>query len=286
VSDLVGILNIDKPQGWTSHDVVARVRRLAGQKRVGHAGTLDPLATGVLPVLLGRATRLMDLIQGGTKTYIAEVRLGAATSTDDTEGEIVAQAPVPPLASSTVEAALDRFRGEIAQTPPAYSAVKIGGRRAYALARAGQDVRIEPRRVTISDLRLLDLQPHGLRLEITCSSGTYIRALARDLALALATLGHLTKLVRTRVGGFCIDDAVTLDELDRSGVAPHVHSPACAAPDALTFQADADQTTRLANGQAIASTLRADAVWVYDPDGRVLCLALADGALLRPRIAL
>jgi tRNA pseudouridine55 synthase len=267
--------------------VVAKVRGLAGQKRVGHAGTLDPLAEGVLPVLLGRATRLADFVQSGVKTYRAEVQLGTATETDDAEGAITSTASVPPFSMVLLEAALDRFRGTIVQTPPRYSALKVGGQRAYAIARAGGDVDLQPRAITIHDLRLLQQTPSGLTLEVTCSKGTYVRALARDLALALGTVGHLVALLRTRVGPFLLEDALTLEEIAARGLETVLQPASCALPASPTFCADPDQTGRLANGQAVpAACLRADAVWVYDPDGRLLCLASADGELLRPRIAL
>jgi tRNA pseudouridine55 synthase len=277
---IVGILNINKPSGWTSHDVVARVRRLAGEKRVGHAGTLDPLAEGVLPVLLGRATRLADFVQAGRKTYVARVALGTSTSTDDLEGEVIETRPVP--GQLDLESALALFLGDIQQTPPAYSAVKVAGQRAYAVARRGGTVTLEARPVTIYDLHVLSHAP--LTLEVSCSRGTYIRSLARDLALALGTVGHLEHLVRTRVGPFRIEDAVALDGLD---VAASLLPADRALQDAPTFQAAADDLARLMNGQAVAAAgLHADPVRVYDPEGRLVCVGRADGDLLHPRLML
>jgi tRNA pseudouridine55 synthase len=293
--DLVGILNIDKPGGWTSHDVVARVRRLAGQKRVGHAGTLDPMASGVLPVLLGRATRLADFIQLGRKTYAATIRLGASMDTDDAEGTLMLERPVPPLTDELLEDTLAAFRGDILQTPPRYSALKVAGRRAYAVARAGGEVELAPRPVTIDDLRLVAWSASELKIEVTCSKGTYIRSLARDVGIALGTLGHMRALVRTRVGSFALDEAVGLEALERVGVATSLLPASRALPEAPTYAASADETLKLVNGQAIAVEglraedvwgLRAEGVWVYDPQGRLVCLASADGSLLRPRLAL
>jgi tRNA pseudouridine55 synthase len=266
-----------KEGGWTSHDVVAKVRRLAGQKRVGHAGTLDPLAEGVLPVLLGRATRLTEAVQSGEKRYQAWIHLGVATSTDDAEGEITARQPVPPLRH--IETILGQFRGTIAQVPPSYSAIKVNGQRAYAMARRGDTVELAPRRVTISDLRLLDCSEDCLALEVACSKGTYIRALARDIALAMGTVGHLTRLVRTQVGPFRIEDALRLPEMK-------LLPPEVAVPDAPVYEADLADTARLTNGQAISSALVADTVRVHDPAGHLVCLGSADGHLLRPRIVL
>jgi len=266
---------------------VARVRRLAGQKRIGHAGTLDPMAEGVLPVLLGRATRLADFIQLGRKTYLATVRLGAATNSDDAEGSVVAESPIPCLSAEAIEVVLATFRGDILQVPPQYSALKVAGRRAYAVARAGGEVDLAPRPVTIDDLRLLSWSQTELRLEVTCTKGTYIRALARDVAVALGTLGHLTALVRTEVGPFALDDALTPDEIAARGLPSVVHSASQAIPDAPAFAADNDQALYLRNGRPVpAPGLRAEHVWVYDPSGLLVCLASADGTLLQPRIAL
>jgi tRNA pseudouridine55 synthase len=268
--------------------VVARVRRLAGQKRVGHAGTLDPLAQGVLPVLLGRATRLADYIQSGRKTYVAEIQLGTATETDDAEGVITEQQPIPPLTAAKLEATLTRFRGEILQTPPRYSALKVGGRRAYALARAGNEVTLSPRPVTIDELCLLRHTNTSLTIEVTCSKGTYIRALSRDIATSLGTVGHMSGLTRTRVGPFLLLDALTIDAITAGSLTQALRSPRCAIPDGPAFSASADDARRLSNGQPILvpAGLRAEAIWVYDPDGHLIGLAAADGQLLRPRLSL
>jgi tRNA pseudouridine55 synthase len=277
----------NKPKGWTSHDVVAKVRRLAGQKRVGHAGTLDPMAEGVLPILLGRATRLADYIQLGRKTYVATVQLGTATDTDDAEGTVIAQSPIPPLSQHLLEQTLSAFRGEISQTPPQYSALKVGGQRAYAVARAGGEVALAARPVTIDDLQLQTWSATELTLEVTCSKGTYIRALARDIAVALGTVGHLTKLIRTRVGPFRIEHALTPDELASRDIAAAVLPASRAIPDAPAFSADVNQVVDLRYGRPVAANgLRADHVWVYDPDGLLVCLASADGMLLKPRLVL
>jgi len=275
----VGILNINKPCGWTSHDVVARVRRVAGERRVGHAGTLDPLAEGVLPVLVGRATRLADYIQAQPKTYVATIALGTATTTDDAEGSVVASAPVPAFDA----AVLEPFRGEIQQMPPAHSALKVDGQRAYAVARRGGAVKLEPRRVMIYDLRILAEEP--LILEVACSKGTYIRSLARDIAQALGTVGHLAHLVRTRVGPFLLSTAVTIDALD---VARALLPPDAAVPEAPVLTVAEPDLARVRNGLAIPAPpgLQAPAVWVYDPEGRLVCLAAADGHSLQPRIQL
>lgn len=247
------------------------------------------MAEGVLPVLLGRATRLADFIQDGRKIYQATVRLGEATDTDDAEGTVTATAAVPPLSDELIGQALAQFTGEIQQTPPQYSALKVAGRRAYAVARAGGEVTLAPRPVTIDAIDLLDWSAEGIRLEITCSKGTYIRALARDLGTALGTLAHMTALTRSQVGTFRIAEAITLAELAEHGVAAALLPASRAIDDAPRFSASAEQASRLGNGQAVAMEsegLCADTVWVYDPQGVLVCLAAADGTLVRPRIAL
>lgn len=208
-----GIFNIDKPTGMTSHDVVDAVRRLVRQRRVGHAGTLDPLATGVLVVCVGNATRLVEYMVGHDKEYRVTVRLGVETDTYDAEGSVVAERPVPPLSRDDIEAVLSHFRGEIEQIPPPYSAIRRGGRRLYELARAGAKVEVPPRRVTIYALNLEAWQPPNLILHVVCSAGTYVRSLAYDIGRALGTGGHVVALRRLRSGPFRVEDAVPLDVL-------------------------------------------------------------------------
>ena len=214
---LHGILVIDKEPGLTSHDVVARVRRITGERKVGHTGTLDPAATGVLPVCLGAATKVIEYLQDSSKTYYAEVVLGVATDTDDLEGRIVAEAPVPMLGEAELDGVLERFRGEIEQVPPMYAAIKVAGRKLYELARAGETdpegTLRAPRRVRIETLALLGWEPPVARLLVDCSKGTYIRALARDLGQALGCGAYLHRLVRLRTGPFYLDQALTLAEL-------------------------------------------------------------------------
>jgi tRNA pseudouridine55 synthase len=218
---LDGILVVDKSAGPTSHDIVGLVRRLSGMKRVGHGGTLDPFARGVLPVFLGRATRVAEYHLGDRKQYQATVCFGAASTTDDLEGELT---PMPPadgravLERSAVEAALGAFRGPIVQVPPAYSAIKVAGRRAYALARAGQRPELTPRSVEIDRLELLDWDDSDPErpiavVEVDCSAGTYIRALARDLGMALGSGAYLGALSRTASGPFRLADAITVDAI-------------------------------------------------------------------------
>ncbi len=210
---LHGILIIDKEAGWTSHDVVARVRRITGERKVGHTGTLDPAATGVLPVCLGAATKIIEYLQGAGKTYYAEVVLGITTDTDDQEGRIIAESAVPPLTAEALDRALTPFRGAIAQVPPMYAAIKQGGRKLYEIARAGETVERPPRHIRIETLALLGWEPPVVRLLIDCSKGTYIRAIARDLGAALGCGAHLGRLSRLRTGPFFLDQALTLGAL-------------------------------------------------------------------------
>ena len=207
-----GLVVVDKPGGMTSHDVVSRVRRLAGTRKVGHAGTLDPMATGVLVLGVNRATRLLGHLMLTEKAYEATIRLGVATSTDDAEGEVLQTRAVDEVTADAVRDALARFVGEIDQVPTAVSAIKVGGRRAYERGRAGEQVQLEPRRVTVHELVVHGVDGADVRISVRCSSGTYIRAIARDLGAALGVGGHLTALRRTAVGDFTLAGARTLEE--------------------------------------------------------------------------
>lgn len=214
-SGLDGILAIDKPAGWTSHDVVAKARRILGQRRIGHTGTLDPMATGLLVLCLGQATRLVEYMTAHEKRYIGEVTLGRRTTTDDAEGETLEERAVPPLSPATVAEAASSFRGQVSQRPPAFSALKVAGQRAYDLARAGRAPGLAARPVTIERLDVAILGPAVLGLDVTCSAGTYVRSLARDIGDALGCGGHLSALRRLSAGGLSVESAVSLEELQR-----------------------------------------------------------------------
>lgn len=211
--DISGWLVLDKPYDMTSTQAVGKVRRLFGAKKAGHAGTLDPLATGILPIALGEATKTVPVVQDGTKTYRFTVTWGAATATDDAEGEVIATSEHRPGEADVLNL-LPRFTGEIMQTPPAFSAIKVEGERAYDRARAGETVILEPRPVVIERLTLLHHGASQSEFEMACAKGTYVRALARDLAEALGTRGHVTRLHRAAVGAFSDVDAVSLQQLD------------------------------------------------------------------------
>jgi tRNA pseudouridine55 synthase len=212
-----GLVVVDKPGGVTSHDVVGRCRRIFGTRKVGHAGTLDPMATGVLVVGIERATKILGLLTATEKSYAATIRLGQATSTDDAEGAVLQSVSADDVTDAQIGAAVAALRGEIAQIPSAVSAIKVGGQRAYKLAREGQAVELAPRNVRIDRFDVLAVRHRDelvdVDVEVDCSSGTYIRALARDVGAALGVGGHLTALRRTRVGLFGLDQARTLDDL-------------------------------------------------------------------------
>lgn len=289
---------MDKPAGWTSHDVVARMRRLAGTRRVGHAGTLDPMATGVLVVGVGRATRLLTYITGADKEYLATVRLGQTTTTDDAEGEVLTSADASALVREDVVAAASPLTGDIEQVPSAVSAVKVDGVRAYARVRAGEDVVLAARPVHVAVFEVGDLRPAGqvdvavdVDVRVVCSSGTYVRALARDLGAALGVGGHLTVLRRTRVGGFGLADAQTLDDLAATdpAVPLPVTSPAAAASAVMATRSVTDAEAReLGFGRPVARRDEPDErpVAALAPDGTLVAVLTAAGDRLRPVLVL
>jgi len=288
---LCGILNVDKPSGMTSHDVVAAVRRTLRQQKVGHAGTLDPMATGVLLMCLGDATRLSEYLMASPKTYRAEIRLGVSTTTDDAQGRIVDEQPVTATCEE-IETALRAFVGRIAQVPPAFSAIKRGGKRLYELARQGIAVNAPPRQVEVYALRLLECDLPRLCIEVRCGPGTYIRALARDLGHALGCGAHLTALRRTQSGGFSVDEALPLDALCE-GLQSALHPMDAAVRDLPPVELDAEAARRLAQGQAVSSrgagnrcaVRHGDLARAYAPGERFLAIVSWDGnaGAWRPR---
>lgn len=286
-----GILLVDKPQGITSHDVVARTRRLAGTRRIGHAGTLDPMATGLLILGVGHATRLLHYLVGLDKEYLATIRLGWGTTTDDAEGEPLDAAPaerVDAADDAAVREAMLRWTGVVEQVPSAVSAVKVDGRRAYRRVRDGETVELAARTVTVSAFELLDLRPGAgfvdVDVRVDCSSGTYVRALARDVGAALGTGGHLTALRRTRIGAFPVDEATELEGLD---VARSLLSPADAARRALPVASITEaQAVDLGHGKRIDAPgdLTADAggaIAAIDPADRLVAIVERRGSQLK-----
>jgi tRNA pseudouridine55 synthase len=280
-----GIVVVDKPAGMTSHTVVARIRRLAGTRKVGHAGTLDPMATGVLVVGLNRATRLLGHLQLADKSYDATILLGATTTTDDAEGSIVTTASVDGVTAEAIEAAVAGFRGEISQVPSKVSAIKVDGRRAYERVRAGEEVALKARSVTVSRYDILDVRPvaSGLEVDISvdCSSGTYIRALARDLGAELGVGGHLTALRRTRVGAFDLSGAQTLESLAHSFEWLPIAD--VAAGTFPRYDADAEQAAAIRTGRPLSGLkLPAGQTAMFDPTGTFLALYEPHGPVAKP----
>lgn len=267
-----GVVIIDKASGVTSHQMVGRLRRLLSTRRIGHAGTLDPMATGVLILGVNRATRLLGHLALHDKRYLATVRLGESSVTDDAEGEVVFVADASSVTEAGLEAALLPLRGDILQVPSSYSAIKVGGKRSYALARAGEAVELKARPVSVSRLDVLAVRVEGtvldVDLDIECSSGTYIRAIARDLGVALGVGGHLTALRRTRIGHYTLDNAVTL----------------AAEPPALMSMADAarlsfpvvdlteDEARDVGYGRPLARPVPGSPTGMLSPAGELLAL--------------
>jgi len=280
-----GLLLVDKPAGVTSHDVVLAARRAFGERRIGHAGTLDPFATGLLVLLLGRATRLLPHLDGVPKEYDAEIVFGRETDTDDLDGATIREAPAP--GDDAVAAALPQLTGPLLQVPPAYSAKRVGGRRAYAAARAGEVLELAPARVEVFAWRDIRRDGDTLFASIACGGGTYIRALARDLGRLTASAAHLGALRRTRSGPFHVRDAVTLDEL-RAGKA--ILRPALDAlptlPRVVLPDGDAERVLRGIAIERVAALDADRAALVDERSGALLAFAEADGMRWQPRVVM
>ncbi|MFC6156618.1 tRNA pseudouridine(55) synthase TruB [Kribbella jiaozuonensis] len=280
-----GIVVVDKPGGMTSHTVVSRVRRIAGTRKVGHAGTLDPMATGVLVVGLNRATRLLGHLQLADKSYDATMRLGATTTTDDAEGEIVSTYPVDGVTAEAISAAVDGFKGEISQVPSKVSAIKVDGKRAYERVRAGEEVALKARAVTVSRYDILDVRVGAdaidVDVSVDCSSGTYIRALARDLGAELGVGGHLTALRRTRVGAFDLKAAHSLESLAESfDWLPIADVAAGTFP---RYDADDVQAAAIRTGRPLPGlNLEPGQTAMFDPTGTFLALYEPHGPVAKP----
>jgi tRNA pseudouridine55 synthase len=285
-----GLIVVDKPAGVTSHDVVARIRRLARTRRVGHGGTLDPMATGVLVIGVERATRLLTYVIGSQKSYRATVRLGQSTLTDDAEGEVTAQHPAGHLSDEQVREALLGFRGEIHQVPSAVSAIKVNGVRSYARVRAGHEVELAPRLVTITALELTRIERSDefidVDIDVSCSSGTYIRAIARDAGKLLGVGGHLTALRRTAVGRFTLAEASTLDELATRDDPVTLPLSAAAQRCFPRRDVDADQARVLGHGGPLPAAGLSGAYAVFGPDGAVIAVVSEHDGRARAEVVL
>lgn len=275
-----GLLVVDKPPGWTSHDVVSRSRRLCRTRRVGHAGTLDPMATGVLVLGVNRATKLLTFLVGADKSYTATIRLGVSTITDDAEGTETARQDAGHLDGDRVRAAVADLTGPLEQVPSAVSAIKVDGRRSYARVRAGEDVELAARPVTVHRFVVRETRPDpaghlDVDVEVEVSSGTYVRALARDLGRALGVGGHLTALRRTRVGEFDLSRAHTLEQLEAAGAASHLIPLADAATAAFpTRHLTAAEAVDLGHGKRLPSLTPGTTapVAALAPDGRLVAM--------------
>ena len=270
-----GIIIIDKPAGWTSMDVCGKLRGILKTKKVGHAGTLDPMATGVLPVFVGSATRAVSYAEAGDKEYIAGLRLGLVTNTQDTSGEVLEQHPAEGITRGQLEAVLARFTGEIQQVPPMYSAIKIGGQKLYELARKGQEIERPTRTVTIHGLELLEPEEPGgdWRLRVRCSKGTYVRTLCHDIGRALGCGGCMSSLRRTMAAGFTLAECRTIEEVQQQGESLLAY-PAYRIPSE-----QADRRCRCGN-PLTAEGLQPGLYRVYGTDGTFLCLSRWENGVL------
>ena len=275
-----GILIVDKPAGWTSQDVVSKLRGVLHEKRVGHGGTLDPMATGVLPVFVGRATRAVEFFEHADKTYVATLRLGVTTDTQDTTGTVLQTQPIN-VDEAALRAVLPRFTGVQQQVPPMYSAVKIGGKKLYELARAGKEIERKPREITVFSIELLDFSNDSARLRIHCSKGTYIRTLCHDIGDALGCGGCMAALRRVQAGAYSIEEAVTLDDIVAHPAPQSLLKPVdslFAALPRLTLTPAQEKCVR--NGAAFTCKPGAGRCRAYSRDGEFLALCeVTDGTL-------
>jgi tRNA pseudouridine55 synthase len=277
-----GLVVVDKPAGWTSHDVVGRTRRLARTRKVGHAGTLDPMATGVLLMGIGRATRLLGHLTLTDKQYDATIRLGQTTVTDDAEGDVVETRDASGVSDEAVRRGLEQLTGEIQQVPSAVSAIKVDGVRSYARVRSGEAVLLAARPVTVSRLDLLARRGDDLDVAVTCSSGTYVRALARDLGAALGVGAHLTALRRTRVGPFDLAQARTLVQLEEAFDDHVLRLDDAVARSFPRRDVDDEEAVALSHGKRLSASGRAGVVGAFDADGRCVALVEDVGDEARP----
>jgi len=275
-----GIIIIDKPADWTSMDVCAKLRGILKTKKIGHAGTLDPMATGVLPVFVGQATKAVEFAEKGNKEYIAGLRLGITTNTEDTSGEVLTRTAVT-VTRADLEAVLPRFMGEISQIPPMYSAIKIGGKKLYELARKGVEVERKPRRITIEELEILrEISPEEYLIRVVCSKGTYIRTLCHDIGAALGCGAAMSSLRRTMAAGFTASQAVTLEEVQEKGEALLLSVDSYFAPYPAYTVPNAAAERRVRNGNFIETDLPDGVYRVYSREGEFLCVSRQEKGIL------
>jgi len=287
-----GFLAVDKEPGWTSHDVVAKTRTAIGIRKIGHAGTLDPMATGLLVLGIGRATRLLRFVQDAPKEYVATARLGVATDTLDADGAVLEREPLP-VGEDDFEVAMERFVGEIHQVPPMVSARKVEGRRLYELAREGKEVEREARPVTIHDLELLDFAPSDYpeaTFRVRCSKGTYVRTLADDIARALGGRGHLSALRRTAIGSLSVENAVAVADVTREGWTEMALSPAEGLRDVPSVVVDAEVARAVLHGVTLAAQAVGNPaeghLRMLDGDGNLLAVYRSTGTRASAEVVL
>ena len=281
-----GILNVDKPSGITSMDVVRRIKHASKQKRVGHGGTLDPFASGVVPICIGRATRMMEYLVDGVKRYRATIRLGVETNTYDVDGEVAYERDTSDLDLDAIRQALSRFSGIVEQVPPMFSALKKDGKRLYQMARSGIEVEREARKVRVMSIEVQDWSHPDLTLDVMCGRGFYMRSLAHDLGAALGCGGHLKELTRTQNSAFCIDRALSLEEAENcfsdDSWMQVLHAPDIAVQSLGAVIVDMNTAKRVRNGQPLPGSLRIpfdhsdEECRVYSSDGVFLALAALD----------
>jgi tRNA pseudouridine55 synthase len=276
------VLLVDKPAGLTSHDVVAVARRALGTRRIGHGGTLDPFATGLLVLLVGRATRLLPYLDAEPKVYEARIVFGTETDTDDLGGAVVRDTPLPDV--SAIPQAIARLTGALEQLPPQYSAKRVAGERAYAIARRGEVAELRPARVHVFSWEILEQTTDSIRAVITCSGGTYIRALARDLGRFLDSAAHLGALRRLRSGVFDVLDAVSIDALERREAA--LLPPRAALPRFAAQTLGEADMQRVRNGNPVTASVEGKFALLEDEDGNLLALAERQGDMLQPRVVM
>ncbi len=279
-----GIIIIDKPQDWTSNDVVARLRRVFNTRRIGHGGTLDPMATGVLPVFVGRATRGVEFFEQAEKVYETVLKPGMTTDTEDTTGKILTQVDCT-ITAAQVEAVLPRFRGEILQTPPMYSAIKVNGQKLYDLARKGREVERQPRPITIHELTLLGVESEGIRLRVRCSKGTYIRTLCKDIGAALGYGGCMAALRRVQAGEYGLEGSVPLKRLLEESEAGMDVEHYLRPVDTMfasrpSYTATAGQERRVRNGSTFPCNAQPGSYRVYGPEGEFLALCQCENQVM------
>lgn len=277
---MFGFLNVYKPKGKTSHDVVAILRRVTKVRQIGHTGTLDPFAEGVLPICIGKATRLIEYL-GDDKAYVGMVQLGASTTTYDIEGDVVKSSDLS-VTLEQIEAALEGFRGEIEQMPPIYSAIKVGGKKLYEYARKGEEVKIEPRRVNISELKIVnfDAEKRMLELYIECSKGTYIRSIAHDLGEKLGVFGHLIKLVRVKAGDFLVENSIKLEDLATAeDVSKNLINP-LEKLNYPVYELSEAECEKVSHGMTLKASL-ADGIYILTYQGRLAAVAESSDSLIK-----